>query len=209
MVEAIQATTSMASRMARNKETPLAGVVFDDTGRHDYKGVGGGVTGGGGSGPIENYNYRLRFSYKPQNIGKKSFFEMDKDWKTKFVYPMIQILGPRERSKPKGGDPGYFREGFLHVQNSINKAIGDYLVMKRTGSSVSPYAQADIKLKRFPYPPYVNDVFVNAIQIQFPLIFVISFVITVLDIVKNVTVEKEKKLKESMKIMGKCFCLAV
>ena len=189
-----------------SKINPLAGIVFDV-----HSGVGQNDSNATGV----KINYRLRFTYKPRNSGEKnSLRKQDKDWKTRFAYPIFQFLGPREDRKPKGGDPGYYREGFLYAQNGLNKGIGDFLMDRfpssfssssssssSNSSSSSPLAEAKIQLKRFPYPPYTNDLFVNAIQINFPFIFVLSFVVTVLDIVKNVTVEKEKKLKESMKIM--------
>ena len=197
-----------------NPLRPLAGIVFDSWGN------GNAAKSANMDSDALNqtaFDYRLRFSYKPKNSGESNLMKRDKDWKTGFTFPMFQILGPREGQKGKGGDPGYWREGFLTVQNALNKAIGEYLLKSSSSfsstsssssasssssSSSSDYAKSDIHLKRFPYPPYIDDIFVNAIQLQFPLIFVISFVITVLDIVKNVTVEKEKKLKESMKIMG-------
>ena len=194
-------------------DNPLAGIVFDA-----HSGVGesdSDATGFGAADPTAalRINYRLRFTYKPRNSGEKNDFrKQDKDWKTRFAYPIFQFIGPREGRKSKGGDPGYYREGFLYAQNGLNKGIGDFLMNRfpssfsssssiSSNSSGSPLAGAKIQMKRFPYPPYTNDLFVNAIQINFPFIFVLSFVVTVLDIVKNVTVEKEKKLKESMKIM--------
>jgi ATP-binding cassette subfamily A (ABC1) protein 3 len=60
----------------------------------------------------------------------------------------------------------------------------------------------NITMRRFPYPPYLNDSFVLVIQQQLPLILMLSFVFVSLNIVKNVVHEKEKQLKESMKMMG-------
>ena len=52
-----------------------------------------------------------------------------------------------------------------------------------------------LKVKRFPYPPYLNDNFVLVIQQQLPLILMLSFVYSALSIVKDVVHEKERKLK--------------
>jgi ATP-binding cassette subfamily A (ABC1) protein 3 len=39
------------------------------------------------------------------------------------VYPVFQVIGPREINNSFGGDPGYFREGFLALQHAIDRAI--------------------------------------------------------------------------------------
>ena len=57
-------------------------------------------------------------------------------------------------------------------------------------------------MHRFPYPPYLDDNFVLVTQQQLPFIIMLSFVFVSLQIVKDVVFEKERKLKESMKMMG-------
>jgi ATP-binding cassette subfamily A (ABC1) protein 3 len=53
-----------------------------------------------------------------------------------------------------------------------------------------------------PYPKYIDDVFLVALQNFLPLILVFSFIYSVINITKSIAHEKEKRLKESMKIMG-------
>ena len=53
----------------------------------------------------------------------------------------------------------------------------------------------DFYLERFPYPPYRDDVFVFVIQIQFPFIILLSFIVTAPSISKDIVLEKERKLK--------------
>ena len=48
---------------------------------------------------------------------------------------------------------------------------------------------------RYPYPPWRDDNFVIVIQNQFPLLLMLSFVFTMLQIVKDVVHEKERKIK--------------
>lgn len=60
----------------------------------------------------------------------------------------------------------------------------------------------DFSLNRFPYPKYIDDVFVIALQSQFPLFLVLSFIYPVINISKSIVHEKERRLKESMKMMG-------
>jgi hypothetical protein len=35
------------------------------------------------------------------------------------LYPIFPQLGPREKPFADGGDPGYYREGFLSIQKGI------------------------------------------------------------------------------------------
>ena len=50
---------------------------------------------------------------------------------------------------------------------------------------------------RFPYPPWRDDNFVMVIQNQLPLLLMLSFVFSMLQIVKDVVHEKERKIKVS------------
>ena len=123
-----------------------------------------------------------------------SAFKADADWKTNFIYSTFPILGPREKSMNDGGDPGYFREGFLPLQLAIDKAL-----IAQFNTSIS---DVEIGLKRFPFPPYNNDYFVAVIQAVFPLIIIISFIITVILTAKAIVHEKETGIKEAMRLMG-------
>lgn len=49
--------------------------------------------------------------------------------------------------------------------------------------------------KRFPYPPFISDPFLVAIQYQLPLLLMLSFTYTSLTIIRAVVQEKERKLK--------------
>ena len=59
-----------------------------------------------------------------------------------------------------------------------------------------------VQLQRFPYPPYVDDMFVEILQSQLPLLIIIGFAFTVPDLASSVTLEKEKRLKVSIVIMS-------
>lgn len=103
-------------------------------------------------------------------------------------------LGPREKNSMEGGDPGYYREGFIAVQKAIDMAlVSEY--NKTLGA-------ADISLKRFSYPPYDDDKFVAVIAALFPFIIMLSFVFTVIITAKSIVHEKETGLKEAMRLMG-------
>lgn len=117
------------------------------------------------------------------------------DWKTNLLYPILPVLGPRESKKTDGGDPGYYREGFLQLQKSI-----DFALIKLTNDSFNLKTQ--VELKRFPYPAYNDDKFVVIIAALFPFIMIISFVFTVILTAKSIVYEKETGIKEAMKLMG-------
>lgn len=87
---------------------------------------------------------------------------------------------------------GYFREGFLAVQHAVDLAIMH--AYNRT-SAAPLLRQIRVVLSRFPFPPFMYDVFILAIQNQLPLLLVLSFTYTSLNIVRSVVQEKERKLK--------------
>jgi len=103
-------------------------------------------------------------------------------------------LGPREKNSKEGGDPGYFREGFIQLQKQI-----DYSLIEEFNPNIN---DVSLKLKRFPYPPYNNDNFVIVLIALFPFIIILSFIFTVIFTAKSIVHEKESGIKEAMKLMG-------
>lgn len=87
---------------------------------------------------------------------------------------------------------GYFREGFLAVQHAVDRAI--MRSYNRTAAAAL-LPQIRVVLSRFPYPAFIYDVFILAIQNQLPLLLVLSFTYTSLNIVRSVVQEKERKLR--------------
>ncbi|XP_077413237.1 phospholipid-transporting ATPase ABCA3 [Vanacampus margaritifer] len=148
-------------------------------------------------------SYHLRFTFTPRNAPPKEKSELDPnsdlDWHTLSLYPLFQLPGPREQYDKHGGTPGYFREGFLAVQHAVDRAI--MRSYNRTAADTL-LGQTRVVLSRFPYPPFIYDVFILAIQNQLPLLLVLSFTYTSLNIVRAVVQEKERKLKEYMRMMG-------
>lgn len=143
----------------------------------------------------KNLTYELRFSSSPRNSKQYGLFKTDLDWKTNLIYSLFPILGPRDKNAIEGGDPGYFREGFVVVQKAIDFALISVLSNRSIDN-------VDINLKRFPYPPYDDDKFVAIIQALFPFIIIISFIFTVILTAKAIVYEKETGIKEAMKLMG-------
>ncbi|KAK1877293.1 ATP-binding cassette sub-family A member 3 [Dissostichus eleginoides] len=164
----------------------LAAVVFEHPFTHDDEPL-----------PLK-VSYHLRLSFTPRNAPAKEKFELnpnsDLDWHTLSLFPLFQLPGPREQYDKEGGTPGYYREGFLAVQHAVDRAI--MRSFNRTSAS-SLLRQTRVVLSRFPYPAFIYDVFILAIQNQLPLILVLSFTYTSLNIVRAVVQEKERKLKMS------------
>ncbi|XP_035254594.1 LOW QUALITY PROTEIN: ATP-binding cassette sub-family A member 3 [Anguilla anguilla] len=169
----------------------LAAVVFDHTFTRSDEAL-----------PLQ-VKYHLRLKYSPRNAPAKEKTELnpnnDLDWHTLSLFPLFQLPGPREQHSPQGGTPGYFREGFLMVQHAVDAAI--MRAFNRTAASAL-LGRTRVVLSRFPYPPFIYDLFILAIQNQLPLLLVLSFTYTSLNIVRAVVQEKERKLKEYMRMMG-------
>ncbi|XP_071953037.1 phospholipid-transporting ATPase ABCA3-like [Antedon mediterranea] len=144
-----------------------------------------------------NITYSIRLKASQVNvpiadeIGGKS---NESRWKTNELVPLVQLPGPREINHSRGGEPGYWREGFLSLQNAVDIAI-----LKESKVEIK---NITINMQRFPYPPYNDDLFILVIQSQLPILLLISYILNALDITRSIVQEKEKKLKESMKMMG-------
>lgn len=144
----------------------------------------------------KKFEFTLRFPYELRTNTGGPFVEFY-NWFTDMLFPAFQLEGPRNSGSNDGGiPPGYVREGFIPVQAAISKAYT--LAIKGDKEGIIP----DIFLHRFPYPPYLSDPLLIGLEAFIPLIIVISFLYTAINIVKYITVEKEKQLKEAMKIMG-------
>lgn len=140
------------------------------------------------------------------------------NWNTNRLFDKDYYNAPRYPGKYDGGPPSYYTEGFLSIQNAIAAAF----IERLNGSHSLP----DIKVKRFPYPSYKEQKQMYLLQFIVPLFVLLSFnysfsnavrcvagmylfglylfVFTCiyLDWYRYVSVEKEKQLREAMKIMG-------
>ncbi|XP_072337423.1 phospholipid-transporting ATPase ABCA3 isoform X1 [Scyliorhinus torazame] len=147
--------------------------------------------------------YHLRFKYSPLNapLGELSTLNpnRDRDWHTQFLFPLFQVPGPREQYFKDGGSPGYYREGFLATQLATDRAIIKYHASKAAAKLLPLFP---IEMLRFPFPPYIDDIFILAIQTQLSLLVMLSFTYTALNVTKAIVLEKETKQKEYMKMMG-------
>lgn len=115
------------------------------------------------------------------------------DWSTNRLFPVHDFFDPKNLNDSAGSDPSYYKEGFLTIQNAI--------AMQFIGMMNSTLQLPDIQVKRFPYPPYASDIFLmdmGIVSICMLLYFNHAFTHTI----QLVSTEKEKRLKEAMKIVG-------
>ncbi|RZC40676.1 ATP-binding cassette sub-family A member 3-like, partial [Asbolus verrucosus] len=128
-------------------------------------------------------------------------------WKTNLMYPMFHKPGPRSSKSNFGGNPGYYAEGFLTLQLILTYilAIGGHFQVKtfqEFTNTIRSLFPPIIKMQRFPYASWIEDPLLQALESFVGIIIMLSFVYTCINTVKVITTEKEKQLKEAMKIMG-------
>lgn len=87
---------------------------------------------------------------------------------------------------------GYFREGFLTVQHSLDKAI---MIYHGGEAAKQIFDNTEIYVKRFPYPEYYHDGFMWQFIIIFPWTALFTFSQVILIVVGTIMMEKEKRLK--------------
>uniref|UniRef100_UPI00358EF626 phospholipid-transporting ATPase ABCA3-like isoform X2 n=1 Tax=Myxine glutinosa TaxID=7769 RepID=UPI00358EF626 len=141
------------------------------------------------------FHYRLRFRSSQSMANRTSAIE----WNTDLMYPEFESTSPREADDMYGGFPGYYAEGFLTLQHVIDQAV-----IKTLSGQSGMLSSMSILLQRFPYPEYLDDPFIFTIQTQIPILVMLSFIFVIGSIVGSIVLEKERKQKEYMKMMGLC-----
>lgn len=151
-------------------------------------------------GEANGLTYKIRMpsslrNSKGNNTQKFSAFQSGSGtWQTKSVFPLaFDGLGPRSNKSKSGGPPDYYKEGFLAIQFAVDRA---FTVQKLTDvSREQNLSSIKIKMQRYPYPKYLRDPFVIALQTSLPLLIMLSLVYNQLVTVKEIVYEKERKLK--------------
>uniref|UniRef100_A0A667HZH5 ABC transporter domain-containing protein n=1 Tax=Lynx canadensis TaxID=61383 RepID=A0A667HZH5_LYNCA len=168
----------------------LAGIVFDHTFNDSKQPL-----------PLK-VKYRLRFSYTQRNsliaqlTSKQDYVD---SWGTSFLYPPNPSQEPRALGHSDGGLPGYSNEGFLAIQHALDKAIMHYHAHNGT---TEMFEGLSVLVKRFPHGAHIQDRLLVTLQNEFPLLLMLSFICIELIIINSIALEKEKKLKEYMCMMG-------
>ncbi|XP_035828413.1 ATP-binding cassette sub-family A member 3-like [Aplysia californica] len=116
-------------------------------------------------------------------------------WQTDETYPLLRRLRPEVNDLTEDDRPHYRDRAVLFFIRLVDEAIISHWGGK-------PYEDWTISTHRMPYPPYVDDEMTVVIQQQLALYLVMSFILTVVQFTKSIVYEKEKRLKESMKLMG-------
>lgn len=83
----------------------------------------------------------------------------------------------------------YYDEGFIQIQHALHKSV---ISLLNPNIDIS---QIDTVMERFPYPPYTDDLFLVILQFNFAFFIMLCFIFFSLNIPKEVTFEKEQKLK--------------
>ncbi|XP_073830693.1 ATP binding cassette subfamily A member 3 isoform X2 [Musca autumnalis] len=156
----------------------LAGVQFDDSWSD-----------------LTDYPTKFAFSLRYPSELRTDTSSLGLTWLTMKLFMPLDLTGPRNPNSQDGGLPvGYLRESFLPVQHAISMAYTK-LVTQRDDL---PY----VNMQRYPYPAYIYDPLLEGMAAFVPLIILLSFIYPCSNIVRYITAEKEKQLKEVMKIMG-------
>ena len=87
-----------------------------------------------------------------------------------------------------------FLIGFIYIQDLLEKSI----IEVKTNETY----KFKIATQMTPYPCYMIDDFTKALSETMPLLMVLSWIFAVSMIIKDIVYEKEKRLKEFMRVMG-------
>jgi len=94
---------------------------------------------------------------------------------------------------------GYHEEGFIYLQYAIERTLTKMLLNSsetEAGMNMSDYNEnIAVKIQRFPYPGYIDDKYLFALQAWLPLIMLLSFIYPVMNITKQIVYEKQIRLK--------------
>ncbi|KAL7744177.1 hypothetical protein ACLKA6_009151 [Drosophila palustris] len=138
----------------------------------------------------EKFKYTLRFPGELRSATGIFF-----NWLTMRLFPVLDTIGPRNDDNDDGGTPvGYLAEGFLPIQHALSMSY----IRQKSGQDELP----EVVMQRYPYPKYIFDPLLEAMGAMVSLIIMLSFIYPATTITRYITMEKEKQLKEVMKIMG-------
>ncbi|XP_041125605.1 retinal-specific phospholipid-transporting ATPase ABCA4 [Polyodon spathula] len=116
----------------------------------------------------------------------------------------IDVVERTNKIKDRYWDPGpradplddlrYIWGGFAYLQDIIEHGI----IRSHTNKDVP----LGLYLQQMPYPCYVDDLFMLTLNRCFPMFMVLAWIYSVSMIVKSIVLEKELRLKETLKVMG-------
>ncbi|RXM35459.1 Retinal-specific ATP-binding cassette transporter [Acipenser ruthenus] len=116
----------------------------------------------------------------------------------------IDVVERTNKIKDRYWDPGpradplddlrYIWGGFAYLQDMIEHGI----IRSHTNKDVP----MGLYVQQMPYPCYVDDLFMLTLNRCFPMFMVLAWIYSVSMIVKSIVLEKELRLKETLKVMG-------
>ncbi|KAM9387437.1 ATP-binding cassette sub-family A member 13 [Phaethornis superciliosus] len=119
--------------------------------------------------------------------------------RTSILYSMRTdlIKNPAWKSHPQKlpADGFKYNHIFIPLQDMIERAI----ISAQTGTDTSEPA---IQVQAMPYPCHTSDLFLNNIGFFFPLMMMLTWMISVAGMVRKLVYEREINLEEYMKTMG-------
>ncbi|KAM9713003.1 retinal-specific phospholipid-transporting ATPase ABCA4a isoform 3-T3 [Menidia menidia] len=127
----------------------------------------------------------------PAHVKFKIRMDIDAVERTNKVKDRYWDPGPR--ADPMD-DLRYVWGGFAYLQDIIEHAI----IKTHTGKE----RPLGVYLQQMPYPCYVDDLFMLTLNRCFPIFMVLAWIYSVSMIVKSIVLEKELRLKETLKAKG-------
>ncbi|NXN67627.1 ABCAD protein, partial [Himantopus himantopus] len=119
--------------------------------------------------------------------------------RTSVLYSMRTdlIKNPAWKSHPQKlpADGFKYNHIFIPLQDMIERAI----ISAQTGTDTS---DLDIQVQAMPYPCHTSDLFLNNIGFFFPLMMMLTWMVSVAGMVRKLVYEREIHLEEYMKTMG-------
>ncbi|KAK2858624.1 hypothetical protein Q5P01_003244 [Channa striata] len=127
----------------------------------------------------------------PPHVKFKIRMDIDAVERTNKVKDRYWDPGPR--ADPMD-DLRYVWGGFAYLQDMIEHGI----IRTQTGKE----RPLGVYLQQVPYPCYVDDLFMLTLNRCFPIFMVLAWVYSVSMTVKSIVLEKELRLKKTLKVMG-------
>ncbi|XP_070701839.1 retinal-specific phospholipid-transporting ATPase ABCA4-like [Pempheris klunzingeri] len=127
----------------------------------------------------------------PPHVKYKIRMDIDAVERTNKIKDRYWDPGPRADPME---DQRYIWGGFAYLQDMIEHSI----IKLHTGLDWP----LGVYIQQMPYPCYVDDVFMITLNRCFPLFMVLAWIYSVSMTVKSIVLEKELRLKETLKAMG-------
>ncbi|XP_076838313.1 retinal-specific phospholipid-transporting ATPase ABCA4 [Brachyhypopomus gauderio] len=127
----------------------------------------------------------------PHHIKYKIRMDIDAVERTNKIKDRYWDPGPRADPLE---DQRYIWGGFAYLQDMVEHGI-----LKLHTDEARPLG---VYVQQIPYPCYVDDMFMLTLNRCFPIFMVLAWIYSVSMTVKNIVLEKEMRLKETLKAMG-------